>query len=258
MEYNPHPVIYTSAPAPVSMADHWYEMAHPNHFWIRRRFEVLKRLAGPLIRNGAAIAEIGCGNGLVQRAIEEHYGVGVHGFDLNELALKKTISRTSNCYCYDIHQRSEEFRARFDMVLLLDVLEHIADEDAFLQSVKYHMTDSGVLIVNVPAYQSLYSRYDITLGHFRRYRGGTLRGVLERNGLRIRAWTYWGAGLMPLLIARKALTALRRKEEDIVSSGFDPGSRAANYALGLLARCEPIPQMLFGTSLMAVVEKFDS
>jgi 2-polyprenyl-3-methyl-5-hydroxy-6-metoxy-1,4-benzoquinol methylase len=142
MEYNSRPIIYTSPPAPVSMTDAWYEIAHPDHFWVRRRFEVMDRLAGPLIRNGQCIAEIGCGNGLVQKSIEDHYGKAVAGFELNELSLKQNVSRLSQSYCYDIHQRAEEFNARFDVVLLFDVLEHIADEGAFLQSVKFHMIDS--------------------------------------------------------------------------------------------------------------------
>src|SRR5450631_4437576 len=140
MESHSHAIIYTSAPASVSMADHWYEAAHPDHFWIRRRFDVMDRLCGPLIRSADAIAEIGCGNGLVQKSIEDHYGKAVSGFDLNELALKKNLSTLSPCYCYDVHQRAEEFRARFDVVLLFDVLEHIEDEGAFLQSVKFHMS----------------------------------------------------------------------------------------------------------------------
>jgi len=237
------------------MTDDWYEVANADHFWIRRRFDVMDRLAGPVIRNAHGIAEIGCGNGLVQKSIEDHYGMAVAGFDLNELALKQNVSSMSPVYCYDIHQRSEDFRARFDVVLLFDVLEHIVDEGAFLESVKYHMTGSGTLIVNVPAHQSLYSKYDEAAGHFRRYSAGRLRDVLEQNGLTIRACTYWGAALTPLLIARKALLALRRDGKNVISSGFDPGPPMVNFALGLLARCEPIPQMLLGTSLMVVAEK---
>jgi SAM-dependent methyltransferase len=255
MEHKRNPIIYTSAPSPVSMTDCWYEVASLNHFWIRRRFDVMERIAGSLIRNADAIAEIGCGNGLVQRFIEDHCGKAVAGFDLNELALEKNICGMSERYCYDIHERSQEFRTRFDVVLLFDVLEHIADEGAFLQSAKYHMTDSGALVINVPAHQSLFSNYDKAAGHFRRYSIGSLKNVLEQNGLTIRTCTYWGAALIPLLIARKALLTLRRNEKNIISSGFDPGPRAANYALGLLARCEPIPQTLLGTSLMVVAEK---
>ena len=255
MENNLQPIIYTSRPAAVSMTDHWYDVAHLNHFWIRRRNAVMDRLAGPLIRNASHVAEIGCGNGLVQRSIEDHYGKSVAGFDLNELALKKSVSRVSQRYCYDIHQRSEEFRARFDVVVLFDVLEHITDESAFLQSVKFHMSDSGVLLINVPAYQALYSKYDKAAGHVRRYKANSLREILERNGLVMRECTYWGAALVPVLLMRKVLLTFRHDEEHIVSSGFDPGSRIVNSAMGVLAGCEPTPQKLVGTSFMAVAVK---
>jgi hypothetical protein len=254
MESNSHPIIYTSAPASVSMTDHWYEAAHPEHFWIRRRFDVMDRLAGSLIRNAHSIGEIGCGNGLVQKSIEDHYGKAVAGFDLNEHALKQNLSRLSPCYCYDVHQRAEEFRAKFDVLLLFDVLEHIEDESAFLQSVKFHISRSGVLIVNVPALQALYSKYDKAAGHYRRYRASGLSEVLAKNGLAVRAATYWGAPLTPVLAVRKAMLAMRRDEANIISSGFDPGPAVVNGALGLLARCEPIPQMWLGSSLMVVAE----
>jgi SAM-dependent methyltransferase len=248
------PIVYASKPAAVSMTDCWYDIASLNHFWIRRRFEVLKKLADSTVRGAARCAEIGCGNGLLQRSVEDHYGIPVAGFDLNELALQKSVSRTSPLFCYDIHHRAPEFRARFDALFLFDVLEHIADEDGFLQSVKYHLSPAGSLIVNVPAHQACYSRYDEAMGHVRRYSIGRLREVAERNGLRIRSFTYWGVPLLPLLIARKMISNLWRTKQDVISTGFDPGGKARNAALGFLSRCELLPQGLLGTSLMAVLE----
>jgi SAM-dependent methyltransferase len=256
MENNSRPIIYATPPAPVSMGDPWFELATSNHFWIRRRFHVMDRMAGDVIRAGREVAEIGCGNGLVQQSIESHYGITVSGFDLNEFALKKSVCSQSQRYCYDIHQRSEDFRARFDVILLFDVLEHIPDENAFLQSIRFHLRDSGILLVNVPAFQSFYSNYDKVVGHFRRYNAGQLNAVLEKNGFAVRRATYWGAPLIPALVARKALLAVRHgSEKAVVSLGFDTGSRVVNSAMGLLARLEPIPQRLTGTSYMAVAEK---
>src|SRR5207249_2618870 len=122
-------ITYLTAPAKVSMPDCWYEIADLNHFWVRRRFEVMRRLADSVIRQSARIAEIGCGNGLVQRQIEDAYGVSVAGFELNERALKQNCSRLSPLYCYDIHQRSAGLRGSFDLFLACDVLEHIQDEN---------------------------------------------------------------------------------------------------------------------------------
>jgi SAM-dependent methyltransferase len=234
------------------MDDRWYEIANLEHFWITRRFEVLRRLAGDLIEQATAIAEVGCGHGLLQRQIEDFYQVEVAGFDLNETALKQTACRFSPVCCYDVGEQSPEYEARFDLILLADVLEHIADQDAFLRAVKFHLAPGGVAVVNVPALQSLYSGYDRAVGHLRRYRIGSLAAVARRNEMRIARCTYWGLPLMPLLVIRK-LWMLARSGGGAIAAGFETGGPVRDRALLLLSRCEPIPQRLIGTSLMAVL-----
>jgi SAM-dependent methyltransferase len=179
------------------MGDWWFDIATPDHFWIRRRFEVMRRLADSCIRSAQRTAEIGCGNGLLQRDFEDHYSISVAGFELNELALKKNVSRTSPLYCYDIHHRQPRFQACFDLLLLFDVLEHIEDESRFLQSVKFHLADCGTLLINVPAHEFFRSDYDRAAGHIRRYSANRLQTVLEENGFRIKACTYWGCRSFP-------------------------------------------------------------
>jgi len=83
---------------PVNMGDWWFDVATNDHFWIRRRFEVMQRLADAVIRNCTRAAEIGCGNGLLQREIEDRYGKPITGFELNEVALQKNLSRMSPLY----------------------------------------------------------------------------------------------------------------------------------------------------------------
>jgi hypothetical protein len=171
-------------------------------------------------------------------------------FDLNELALRKNISRISPLYCYDIHQRNPEFGGRFDLLLLCDVLEHIEAENYFLQSVKFHLSDSGALIINVPAHQFFLSDYDRAAGHVRRYSREHLAKVAEQNGFEICALTYWGLPLVPLLLARKGISMSKTNGK----SGFDTRGKIINDLLGSLARCEVLPQTLLGTSLMAVLK----
>lgn len=246
-----HPITYLSPPAPVSMGDWWFDIATQDHFWIRRRFNVMRRLADAALRNSKSAAEIGCGNGLLQRGVEDYYGISVAGFDLNEIALQKNVSRLSPVYCYDIHQRNPEFAAHFDLLLLFDVLEHIDAESDFLQSVKFHLKDSGTLLVNVPAHQFFHSDYDRAAGHIRRYSLNQLAKVAEMNGFKVCAVTYWGLPLVPLLVARKGVS-MRRTDG---RAGFDSRGRAINSLLAVLARCEPVPQKFLGTSVMAVLEK---
>jgi SAM-dependent methyltransferase len=243
-------ITYLCPPAPVSMGDWWFDIATVNHFWIRRRFEVMRQLAGGILRNSKSVAEIGCGHGLLQKEVEDHYGMTVAGFDLNELALQKNISRRSPLYCYNINQREPEFAARFDLVLLFDVLEHIEDEGDFLQAVKFHLTDSGFLLVNVPAHSFLYSDYDRAAGHIRRYSANDLAKVMQASCFKIRAMTYWGLPLVPLLLARKGI----RMQRTDGRAGFDTKGSTINSILSSLAKCELLPQKYLGTSVMAVLE----
>lgn len=237
------------------MADSWFEIASLDHFWIRRRFEVLQQLAGGLLSNAREMAEIGCGHGLLQRQIEDAYGKEVIGFDLNEYALRQSISRRSRVCCYDIFQRNPALEAKFDVIFLFDVLEHISDEDGFLSAVLFHLKPEGKLAINVPAGQWAFSAYDTAAGHVRRYSMRILSDSAARSGLAPTQWTYWGLPLVPVLQLRKLWLLGRRDEGKIITAGFDSRSSVMNHAMNLLSHCEILPQHLLGTSLMAVFQR---
>jgi SAM-dependent methyltransferase len=238
------------------MSDCYYDLVGLDNFYIRRRFDVLRRMSKGLCETARNAAEVGCGSGIVQRQIEDQYGIPVVGIDLNETALELNISRMSPLYCYDIHQRSTEFREKFDLILLCDVLEHIDDEILFLESVSYHLAPLGSLVINVPAWQIFYSEFDRIVGHFRRYTFPGLREVVRASGLKIKDWTYWGLPIMPLLAARKLAAGMQKTERGVVDSGLKPpGGKATNELLFLASQCEWIPQKLVGTSLLVILEK---
>jgi hypothetical protein len=70
----------------------------------------------------------------------------------------------------------------FDVVLLLDVVEHVADDDGFLRDIAVPLlATAGVLVFSVPAYQALFSSHDEFLGHHRRYSPTAARRLLERH-----------------------------------------------------------------------------
>jgi SAM-dependent methyltransferase len=235
------------------MDDRWYEIANLDHPWITRRFEVLRSFGADLIAQAVAIAEVGCGHGLLQRQVEDFWSVDVTGFDLNEAALRQTASRRSPVCCYNVLSRSPEYKARFDLIFLFDILEHISDQDAFLRAIQFHLAPNGRVLLNVPAFQTLFSGYDRAVGHLRRYNIRSLSEVARASEMVVASWSYWGLPLMPLLILRK-LWMLGRSGKSVISAGFDSGSPFADRWMLRLSRCEPIPQRLLGTSLMAVLQ----
>lgn len=251
-------ITYVSAPMTVSMADKWFEIANTEHFWIRRRFDVLRKLAGDLIPAAKELAEIGCGNGLLQKQIEEQYGRAVTGCDLNEYALQRNVSGKSPLLCYNIFEKREDMRQRFDVIFLFDVIEHITEEGPFLDAVIFHLAPGGKLIVNVPAGQWAFSAYDRAAGHVRRYSIGTMRSAAETQGMDVTKWTYWGLPLLPTLAVRKVWLGGETDQDKVITKGFDARSRFVDASMAMLAKCEPIPQKLAGSSLMAVLERKNS
>lgn len=245
---------YLASPTKVNMADRWFEIASIDHFWIRRRFQVFQRLAGTLIASAREIAEAGCGHGLLQLQVENAYGKPVIGFDLNDFALKQNVSSFSAICCYDVCQKAVSFRNRFDLILLFDVLEHIADEDKFLSALMYHLAPKGKIVVNVPAGHWAYSKYDQAAGHVRRYTIGSMRETAQRNNLKIANWTYWGLPLLLPLLIRKLWLIGNKDKDKIISTGFDSRTDGINNLLGVASQCEPIPQKIIGSSLMVVLQ----
>lgn len=247
-------VVFLSKPLAGIMAEQYFDLASPEHFWCKRRFEALQTLADTRLRSAGKVAEIGCGNGVLQRQIEDAYDLAPVGFDLHEAALRGNISRRGEVYCYDVNERAVAFRKAFDLILMFDVLEHIEDQDRFLDSARFHLADGGSLIINVPAMQWLYSHYDQVQGHQRRYSLGALVDVARRNRFKVSAVTYWGAPLIPVLALRKAILAMRKPGGDSYPVGFDSRGKLINTGLLHLSRLEPLPQRIAGTSVMAVLD----
>ncbi|TMQ24255.1 MAG: class I SAM-dependent methyltransferase [Deltaproteobacteria bacterium] len=103
----------------------------------------------------------------------------------------------------------------FDAIVMLDVLEHIADDRGFLRDfVMRRLRPGGRLLVSVPAHQALFTQHDVALGHHRRYAQGELRDVLVSSGLvPLMAGSLFGS-----LLAPRALAKLRERARGIRSA----------------------------------------
>jgi len=242
-----------SSPAAVNMADAWFDLATADHFWMRRRFEVFQKLIRPFKLQGAAIAEIGCGAGVVIQQFVESYGSTIDGFDLNIRALQDARTRCpqARLFCYDIHERKQELKQRYDWLILFDVLEHLEDPEAFLQSSLFHLKKGGRIAINVPAAPWLFSRYDSAAGHLRRYTASTLRKLITIVGLNVVNLSYWGAPFLPILAVRKYMLKLVQ-DDRVIRTGFAPPSQLGNQLGEVLGQCEWIPQKIAGASVMAI------
>ena len=69
----------------------------------------------------------------------------------------------------------------FDVVLYIDVLEHIEDDEAEVSRAAEHLRPGGHLLVLAPAHDFLFSPFDASIGHFRRYNKNSLQRSVPRS-----------------------------------------------------------------------------
>jgi SAM-dependent methyltransferase len=83
----------------------------------------------------------------------------------------------------------------FDGLILMDVLEHIEDDDAFLKEALDKLVSGGALFMTVPAMQFLFSSHDRFLGHYRRYSRKRLLALLGKNEVEVERCFYFYTAL---------------------------------------------------------------
>jgi len=85
----------------------------------------------------------------------------------------------------------------FDTVFALNVVEHIEDDSKAIANCAILLKKGGNLIILVPAFQSLYNKFDEELYHFKRYRKSDLQKLFSRNALETIKKFYFNAGGIP-------------------------------------------------------------
>ena len=177
------------------------------HPWELARLWVLRHLIARRVRIDAqsTVVDIGCGDAFVigelARLLPEARFCGIDAAFTPETAAARERTLPSNVRLYQTLDAVPPGGAAA-LILLMDVLEHIQDDGAFLANVleRSWVGPETQFIVTVPAYQALFSAHDVFLKHFRRYTNRQLRDRLEQAGLRVTDIGYFFASLLPLRI----------------------------------------------------------
>jgi len=138
-------------------------------------------------------------------------------------------------------------RSRFDTILYIDVLEHIEDDRAEMARAAELLAPRGTLIVLSPAFQQLFSEFDRSVGHFRRYTRASLAEVMPASlrQLRLRYLDSVGfiASLSNRALLRQSLPS--RRQISVWDRLMIPASRVL----------DPLFARSFGRSVLAVYER---
>jgi hypothetical protein len=75
-------------------------------------------------------------------------------------------------------------KKKYNTIIYLDVIEHIFDDKHEILKAYNNLARNGLLIINVPAFKILFSRFDKDVNHYRRYQKNTFSKTLNELNIK--------------------------------------------------------------------------
>jgi SAM-dependent methyltransferase len=193
--------------------EHWYYSGKREivEYWIRR--------SGPLCGEHLLV-DVGAGTGAFAASMQEFcqvLAVDSHAESLEILRerMGSACIREGGLECLPLGDGSA------DIVTALDVLEHVEDDGRGMQEIWRILKPGGRMVITVPANMWLWSDWDESLGHYRRYSRRGLKNLVGAAGAKVIHENFMNFFALPAVFAARMLRRGQgnrnsRRAEDVV------------------------------------------
>jgi len=227
-----------------------------HHWWFLARRRILEQLIVRVVRppEGARVLEVGCGTGHNLAMLGKFGELDASELDSSARALstKRLGREVKEAKLPDLSMFK---RNSYDLIALLDVLEHVPDDLGSLRAIHRRLKPGGALLLTVPANPWMWSAHDAAHHHFRRYTRKQLEELFLRSGLEVELLSYFNTLLYPLIAAARIVGKLLRRESSDDKLPGNAVNTVLNKIFGLEAAMLGRVPMPFGVSLVAVVRR---
>ena len=227
------------------------------HWWFAGRRAIVRQALMSLnLPRAANILDVGCGTG-GNLGLLAQFG-NAHGVELDDgaaaLARERGIGQIKKGALPD----AIPFAGKsFDLAVMLDVLEHIDDDEASLAALGRLLKPRGYLLITVPAFMFLWGPHDVEHHHKRRYVARRLRACLEGAGFEVEHLSYYNSLLFPAVAAVRVLERFLPSRSSAADLRM-PGKVTNKLLRGILSSERHIVSRMripFGISLIAIARK---
>ncbi len=225
------------------------------HFWfVQTRAMVRDALEALKLPDSIRILDLGCGTGGTIKALN---GLGRFiGLDVSEEAANFTKKKTGASVVVGEGTHLPFKDSSFDVVTVLDVLEHIDDDLTVMKEIKRVLKPNGYMIATVPAHQYLFSTHDRALHHVRRYSKREFLEKLKKVGFVIHRATYTNMLLFTPIAAvrlgKKLLLKQKGQPHSDAKVPIKPVNSLLSAIMGLERRLMHHVDLPYGVSLMVI------
>lgn len=222
------------------------ETGGSDHFIdIASRDYALSEVARCIPHEGATVLEVGCSSGFLLSDIRRRFPhCQLVGSDYTAGTLRALGARMSGIPLIQFDLTRCPLPDNFaDIIVLLNVLEHIGDHEAAARHLFRIVRPGGAVIIEVPAGSSLYDVYDRVLMHERRYDMPGLVALMTNAGFSVERKSYLGALLYPAFYVSKRLNQIRFPEgksvdEEKIVAGMIAATKKSSLLMGLAMNLE--------------------
>src|SRR3989344_671333 len=182
-------------------------------FWFKAKNELLEIFLRKLhFKRKLKILSVGVGTGEELHVLHK-FGI-VDALDI-EHGVFNLIDKSVYRKKYLVDICALDLKERYDLIIGLDVLEHIEDDEKAIDKIHKHLKKGGYFIFTVPSFNFLFSPRDTLLKHFRRYDPDKIKNLLERR-FTIVYFSFWNSLLFfPIVIVRLTRKILNKKLRNI-------------------------------------------
>lgn len=179
-----------------------------HHWWWEGRRTLLKNMIGQ--KTNIRIVDIGCGTGETLTFLKRIYPKSMlFGIDTSNNAIEFSKNR-GHRNIYKANALKLPFKNDyFDFVLLLDVIEHIQNDNLAIKEVRRVLKKGGKLIITAPALPVIWSGHDSMQGHKRRYTYKTICALANKADLEINVISYFNFIFSIPIVAIRLLSKLK-------------------------------------------------
>lgn len=212
------------------------------HWWWEGRRALLKQLLDG--HEGGKFLDVGCGTGETMSFIKNLSNKNeIYGIDTSERAVEYSKDR-GHKHTYKANALDLPFEDNFfDVILFLDVLEHIKDDKKAIKEAKRVLKDGGIIILTSPGLNFLWSAHDEGQGHYRRYTRREIRTLAREAGLKLSFISYFNFLLSPPIIA---IRLLAKTKPFSFLADYDSG---LNFDIAFKSKINSILRTIFVTEI---------
>lgn len=183
------------------------------YWWFVGRRKIIDIILNKEIKNNnLKILDVGCGTGHTTLSLKK-FGI-TFGSDMSFSALKHSKIRGLELIVNSNSTQLPFIENSFDIITMLDVLEHTPNDLEVLLELKKILKKDGRILITVPAYQFLWSEHDVALSHYRRYNSKNLRSVLNKSGFKITRISYFISIIFPLIVIYRLISKLKKSKSN--------------------------------------------